>query len=54
MSDKILIVSSDELKKMVEELPDGVIIEATFEEGADENEVRGKNGEKRLESYEIK
>ena len=30
MSDKILTVSSDELKKMVEQLPDGVIIEVTF------------------------
>lgn len=38
MSDKVKEVSSDELKKMVEELPDGVIIEATFEEEADEND----------------
>ena len=38
ISDKILTVSSDELKKMVEQLPDGVIIEVTFEEEADEND----------------
>ena len=36
MSDKILTVSSDELKKMVEQLPVGVIIEVTFEEEAGE------------------
>ena len=38
MSDKVKEVSSDELKKMVEELPDGVIIEVTFEEEAGEND----------------
>lgn len=38
MSDKVKEVSSDELKKMVEQLPDGVIIEVTFEEEADEND----------------
>ena len=38
MSDKVKAVSSDELKKMVEQLPDGVIIEVTFEEEADEND----------------
>lgn len=38
MSDKILTVSSDELKEMVEQLPDGVIIEVTFEEEAGEND----------------
>ena len=38
MSDKILTDSSDELKKIVEELPNGVMIEVTFEEEADEND----------------
>ena len=38
MSDKVKAVSSHELKEMVEQLPDGVIIEVTFEEEADEND----------------
>ena len=38
MKDKVKAVSSRELKEMVEQLPDGVIIEVTFEEEADEND----------------
>ena len=38
MKEKVKAVSSQELKEMVEQLPDGVIIEVTFEEEADEND----------------
>ena len=38
MKDKGKAVISQELKEMVEQLPDGVIIEVTFEEEADEND----------------
>ena len=38
MKDKVKAVSSQELKEMVEQLPDGVIIEVTFDEEADEND----------------
>ena len=38
MKDKVKAVSSQELKEMIEQLPDGVIIEVTFEEEADEND----------------
>lgn len=38
MSGKVKEVSSQELKEMVEQLPEGVIIEVTFEEEANEND----------------